>query len=111
MADKETLKPEPVLPEAQALAQGLGMLVHNTLNRHWFSSTDERETLVEYYALVSGCLTRSEELAFRLVGEVLSVNGTTATVNERYAQTLTVQMQIQQAGNFACQSSLEMSYV
>jgi len=89
----------PALPEAQDLAQGLGVLVYNTLNHHWFSDTDEREALVAYYALVAGCLTRTEELLFRMVGQDLTVNGAAPREVERYIEALLAQMEALQMGN------------
>ncbi|MCE9614686.1 MAG: hypothetical protein K8T26_10450 [Lentisphaerae bacterium] len=100
MSDVSTAPSPSLLPEAHELARGLGLLVHNTLNHHWFSSTDERETLVSFYALVSGCLTRGNELVFRLVGDALTVNGVPPKEEERYITTLIEQMTALDVGNF-----------
>ncbi|MDA0576547.1 MAG: hypothetical protein O3B24_00440 [Verrucomicrobia bacterium] len=104
MMDKSTTL--PALPEVDDLAQGLGLLVYNSRRRHWFSSTDERETLVGYCALASGCLTRVPEISFKLVADVLTVNGHIPGEDARYVRELREQMRDLHVGNFVLQRGL-----
>jgi hypothetical protein len=87
--------------DVQALAQGLGLLVHNTVHRHWFSATDQHESVAAFYALFVGCLTRTDEVVFRTAGGMLTVNGEAPKEMDRAMTTLVEQFQALRVGNVA----------
>ncbi len=95
--------------EAQQVATGLALLVHNTLRHHWFSATDARETLVAYYAQVSGVLTRVPEIPLRVAGETLRVGDTPPREVDRPIETLVAQFKLHRISQVAFRRGIALA--
>lgn len=109
--DRQSSAASSTAQEVHDLAQGLGLLVHNSLHHHWFSPRDEKETLAAFFALVARCLKGSTELAFRVTGTVLTINGQVPRNDEHYVKTLMAQLQSHGVGNVAMRQGISIAEV
>ena len=93
--------------DSRRLAQGIGLLIYNTVHHNWLSKTDETETLASCYNMVTSGLEHVPEIVFRVRGDRLSVDGETIDQTDLVVRALVQQLRQQGIDNFSLKKGIK----
>jgi len=111
MADeaKTTASGNPDIPTDQLtlLADGIALLVVNTLHHNWLSKTDAQETIAYCYRLLSTILKKTADVTFRIRGDALEINALEMDPESATIQAFIQQLKAVGVDNFSVKQGVE----